>query len=72
MADTERKGGLQNQVEGTAKEVGGKVKGAFGDATDDRSTHAKGKMDELKGKAQKNVGNAQQDLEDIEDVGRDR
>ena len=66
MADPTRKTGDQNQVEGAAKELGGKVRGTFGDIVDDRSQHAEGKMDELKGKAQKNLGKAQNKLEDLD------
>jgi uncharacterized protein YjbJ (UPF0337 family) len=66
MADTTRKTGDQNQLEGTAKELGGKVRGTFGDITDDRSQHVKGTVDELKGKAQKNLGKAQNKVEDLD------
>jgi uncharacterized protein YjbJ (UPF0337 family) len=66
MADTTRKTGDQNQIEGTAKELGGKVRGAVGDITDDRSQHAEGKIDELKGKAQKNLGKVQKKVEDLD------
>jgi uncharacterized protein YjbJ (UPF0337 family) len=66
MADTTRKSGDQNRIEGTAKELGGKVRGAFGDIVDDRSQHAEGKLDELKGKAQKNLGKAQNKIEEID------
>jgi uncharacterized protein YjbJ (UPF0337 family) len=66
MADTTRKDGDQNQLEGAAKELGGKVRGTFGDITDNRSQHAEGKMDELKGKAQKNLGKAQNKLDDLD------
>jgi uncharacterized protein YjbJ (UPF0337 family) len=64
MADTTRKTGDQNQIEGTAKELGGKVRGAFGDVIDDRSQHVEGKIDELKGKAQKNLGKVQNKIEE--------
>jgi uncharacterized protein YjbJ (UPF0337 family) len=65
MADTTRKTGDQNQIEGAAKELGGKVRGTVGDITDDQSQQAEGKVDELKGKAQKNLGKAQNKVEDI-------
>jgi uncharacterized protein YjbJ (UPF0337 family) len=65
MADTTRKDGDQNRIEGTATELGGKVRGGLGDLTDDHSQHAEGKIDEMKGKAQKNIGKAQQKLDDI-------
>jgi uncharacterized protein YjbJ (UPF0337 family) len=66
MADTTRKTGDQNQLEGAAKELGGKLRGALGDVTDNRSQHAEGKIDELKGKAQKNLGKAQGKVEDLD------
>jgi uncharacterized protein YjbJ (UPF0337 family) len=66
MADTTRKTGDQNQVEGAAKERGGKIRGTVGDITDNRDQHLKGKVDELKGKAQKNLGNAQEKLENLD------
>jgi uncharacterized protein YjbJ (UPF0337 family) len=66
MADTTRKTGDQNHIEGAAKELGGKVRGAVGDITDNRSQHAEGKIDELKGKAQKNLGKAQGKVEDLD------
>ena len=47
-------------------ELGGKVRGTFGDITDNRSQHAEGKIDELKGKAQKNLGKAQGKVEDLD------
>ena len=64
MADMTRKDGDQNRIEGTAKELGGKIRGGLGDLTDNRSQHAEGKVDELKGKAQKNIGKVQQNFED--------
>jgi uncharacterized protein YjbJ (UPF0337 family) len=66
MADTTRKDGDQNEVEGAAKELGGKIRGKVGDLTDDRSQQAQGKIDELKGKAQKNLGKAQNKVDDLD------
>jgi uncharacterized protein YjbJ (UPF0337 family) len=66
MADTPRKSGAQNEIEGGLKETGGKVRGKIGDMTDDTSQQLKGKKDELKGKAQKNLGRAQRDVEDLD------
>ena len=66
MADTTRKTGDQNQLEGAAKELGGKIRGSVGDLTDNRDQHAQGKIDELKGKAQKNLGKAQDKLENLD------
>ena len=66
MADMNRKTGDENRIEGAAKELGGKVRGGLGDLTDNRSQHAEGKLDELKGKAQKNLGKVQQKVEDLD------
>ena len=66
MADTPRKMGDQNQLVGAAKELGGKVRGGLGDLVDNREQHVKGTVDELKGKAQKNLGKVQQKVEDLD------
>jgi uncharacterized protein YjbJ (UPF0337 family) len=66
MDDTTRKTGDQNQIEGAAKELGGKVRGTVGDITDNRSQHVEGKIDELKGKAQKNLGKVQNKVEELD------
>ena len=55
--------GTKDRVEGTAKELEGKVRAKIGDATDDHSEHAKGHAQELKGKIQKGVGKAKQALD---------
>jgi uncharacterized protein YjbJ (UPF0337 family) len=52
-----RERGIENQAEGKMKEVEGKVRGAAADAFDDRS-------EQVKGKAQKNLGKLQEDLDD--------
>ena len=72
MADTTRKTGDQNQLEGAAKELGGKVRGGLGDLTDNHSEHAQGKIDEMKGKAQKNLGKAQNKIEELDRKDLDR
>lgn len=56
--------GAENQVKGGAKELEGKVRGAFGDATDNESEQFKGKAQELKGKAQKKFGEAESKVDD--------
>ena len=63
---TER--GVENQVKGTAKEVGGKIRGDVGDLTDNASEHIKGRAKEMEGKVQKNVGKMEQDIDKDEDV----
>ena len=67
MADNDRelqKSGDQNRVEGTAKDIKGRVKDAIGGLTGDESLQAEGKLDRVKGKAQDMVGEAQQKLGD--------
>lgn len=66
MADTTRKTGDQNKAEGAAKELGGKIRGGLGDLVDDREQHVKGKVDELKGKTQKNFGKVQDKIENLD------
>ena len=68
MADTTRKSPEQNQLEGKAKEIGGKIRGKVGDITDDRSEQLKGKKDELKGRAQKKLGDAERDVKDLDET----
>ena len=47
----------ENQVEGTAKDIGGNVKSAFGDLTGDTKTQASGAVDQVVGTAQRAYGN---------------
>ena len=68
MGDSTRKSAEQNQIEGKAKELGGKVRGKIGDLTDDRSEQFEGKKTELKGRAQKKLGDAQSDLRDLDET----
>jgi uncharacterized protein YjbJ (UPF0337 family) len=48
----------ENEIEGTIREVGGKVEDAVGGLTGDTKTQAEGKFDQLAGKAQKTFGAA--------------
>jgi uncharacterized protein YjbJ (UPF0337 family) len=68
MGDTTRKSAEQNQLEGKAKELGGKARGKIGDLTNNRSEQLKGKKDELKGRAQKKVGDAERDMRDLDET----
>ena len=68
MGDTTRKSAEQNQLEGMAKEVGGKIRGKIGDLADNRSEQIKGKKDELKGRAQKKLGDAERDVKDLDET----
>lgn len=71
MEDLNKKG-MKNQAKGTAKEMAGKVKGDVGDALDKSGMHAEGRVEELKGKAQKTVGKAQQamDPDNVRDAAK--
>lgn len=60
MAD--KKSPAQQKGEGMLDEAKGKAKQAWGDITDDNSTHAEGQVDEAKGKAKQKVGEARQNL----------
>lgn len=53
-----------DRVEGPLKEAGGKVKEAWGDATDNPETEAEGQEDQAEGKMQNEWGEAK-------DTGRD-
>jgi uncharacterized protein YjbJ (UPF0337 family) len=66
MADRDdiRREGVENEVEGTGKDVKGRVKDAVGGLTGDSSLQAEGKIDRVKGKVQKKVGEIQNDVAD--------
>ena len=63
MADDLGTDGLENQVKGAAKEVGGKVRNAVGGLTGDTSEQLKGKAKEVEGKAQRKVGETETDID---------
>ncbi len=46
----------ENRVEGTARDLGGKAKGALGDLTGDTKTQAEGTVDQVVGTAQRAYG----------------
>jgi uncharacterized protein YjbJ (UPF0337 family) len=48
----------ENEVEGTIRDLGGKVQDAVGGLTGDTETQAKGKLNQAAGKAQKTFGAA--------------
>ena len=54
--------GAKNELEGSAKELGGKIRGDVGDATDNASEHLKGRAKEMEGKVQKHVGRSEEEL----------
>jgi uncharacterized protein YjbJ (UPF0337 family) len=53
----------RNKVEGTAKEVAGKVKQAVGKAVGNPRLQAEGAVEEVTGKVQKTVGHVQDRVE---------
>lgn len=66
MADTNRdltSRGVENSVEGKAKDLKGRIKDAAGGLTGDSSLQAEGKMDRLKGKLQDTLGRAQREID---------
>ncbi len=46
----------KDRVEGSAKNIGGKIKEGFGKLTGDTKTEAEGKADQVEGKVQNTVG----------------
>ncbi|MGH2382631.1 MAG: CsbD family protein [Candidatus Limnocylindria bacterium] len=59
-----------DRVEGPLKEAGGKIKEAWGDATDNPDTEAEGQMDQAEGKIQNTWGETKDDVRDaVDDEG---
>jgi len=54
----------ENEFEGAARDLGGKVQDAVGGLTGDASTQAKGKWNQAAGKVQKTFGEASDELRD--------
>ena len=54
----------ENRVEGSAKNIKGKIKEGFGKLTGDSNTEAEGKMDQAKGKTQNAVGGMKDAMRD--------
>lgn len=54
----------ENIVDGALREIGGNVKSAAGDLTQDRSLQAEGEADAAGGRAQKSLGHLQAAVED--------
>ena len=65
--DELRREGAENQAEGTADDIKGRVKDAAGGLTGDSSLQAEGKLDRAKGKVRKKVGDLQTDAADETD-----
>ena len=64
--DITRKSGDQNEAEGKATELGGRVQRAWGDLTGDSHHQVEGAKKQVKGKAQGTIGEAQETLEDLD------
>jgi uncharacterized protein YjbJ (UPF0337 family) len=60
----------KDQVEGTAKEVAGKVQEKAGEVTGSTTQQVKGLAKEVEGKTQKKVGDAKEVLKDNADRAR--
>jgi uncharacterized protein YjbJ (UPF0337 family) len=54
--------GLEDQLEGTGKDLKGRVKDAAGGLLGDQSLQNEGKLDRLKGKIQDTFGKAEEDV----------
>ena len=54
----------KDRVEGSAKNMGGKVKEGFGKLTGDSKTEAEGKADQAEGKVQNTVGGIKDTVKD--------
>ena len=59
-----------DRIEGATKEVGGKVKEEWGDATDNPETEAEGHADKAEGKLQNEWGETKDDVRDVVDPDR--
>jgi uncharacterized protein YjbJ (UPF0337 family) len=56
--------GIEDSVEGKAKNLKGQVKETVGDLTDDTSLEVEGKVDQVKGKAQDTLGKFERKIDD--------
>jgi uncharacterized protein YjbJ (UPF0337 family) len=54
----------ENRIEGSAKNIGGKIKEGFGKLTGDSKTQAEGKADQAEGKVQNTVGGIKDSIKD--------
>jgi uncharacterized protein YjbJ (UPF0337 family) len=54
----------KDRVEGSAKNIGGKVKEGFGKLTGDSKTQAEGKADQAEGKVQNTIGGIKDSVKD--------
>lgn len=52
----------KDRIEGKGRQIKGKIKDAFGGATDDGSLQAKGKVDKVVGKVQEGFGKVKDEI----------
>ncbi len=62
----------KDRIKGAGKEIKGKVKEAYGDATNDTSTELGGKADQAAGKVQRKYGEAKDDAREAIDNADDK
>ena len=62
----------KQQIKGVTNQVTGGIKKEIGRATGDSSTTARGHATEIKGRVQKGVGDAREDLRDDRAIERER
>jgi uncharacterized protein YjbJ (UPF0337 family) len=56
----------KDQIEGTAKNIAGKVQQKVGEVTGNKSRQAKGIGKQIEGKTQEIIGNAKESIKDVE------
>ncbi len=56
----------KDQIEGTAKNIAGKVQQKVGEVTGNKSQQAKGIGKQIEGKTQEIIGNAKESIKDVE------
>ena len=59
--DDMNRDGIENQIKGAGKQAEGKIRNSVGGLTGDTSEQIRGKVQELKGKAQRRIGEAEVD-----------
>ncbi len=58
---------MSDKMEGTARDVGGKIESTVGNLTGDTKNQAQGKIDQVAGQAQKAFGDAKDAASDVAD-----
>jgi uncharacterized protein YjbJ (UPF0337 family) len=65
-----REDGIDNSIQGKAREIKGKAKDAIGGLTDDPSLQVEGKIDKATGRMQDKLGKAERELDDMDQDDR--